>query len=469
MDTVTARSPARKAAPADRVPTRIPGDRELIVKKNTFPKTFGSVCALVGLLGIGTAQGQGAEPFDWNATLGMDYSDNILRTVDNEESATTAYAGLRVNGRLQRPRYDASLKTDLSYHEYLDSDLTGEVVGGLDGALNIGIVPERFFWLTSDQFGQVKSNTQAADTPLNRQNINVFSTGPQLLLPLGGRTQVQLDGTWSDVYYEDADDADSTRTRGALSLNHNLSDATSLSVSASRERVELDVEAPAIDRYDVDEYFVGYNVTGRRTTLNVNLGYNQLDDGIDTYGGTLIRLNVTRKIATRSSVGLQLGREYSDSADVFQRVQMFGGVLPTNPDGSALADPFRSDYAYLSWQTDARRMEYRLFARVREERHERLPGLDRDFAGLDAEISRRVTSSVVAYLNAAYVRDELSNVAAPARHETSLNIGVNWQAGQRFGVAFDVGRSQGRGNVGETRKYTENRAFLGFTYGRGGR
>jgi hypothetical protein len=465
----TARSPALKAAPADRVPTRIPGDRELIVKKNTVPKTFGSFCALVGMLGVGTALGQGAQPFDWNATLGMDYSDNVLRTVENKESTTSAYAGLRLNGSFQRPRYDGSIKSDISYHEYLDSDLKGEIVGGLDGALNLGIVPDRFYWVTSDQFGQVRSDTRAADTPLNRQNINVFSTGPQLLLPLGGRTEVQLEGTWSDVYYEDADDADSTRTRGALSLAHNLSDAASLSLSASRESVDLEVEPPAIDSYDVDEYFVGYNVAGGRTTLNVNVGYNQLDDGTDTYGGTLVRLNVTRKVATRSSVALQVGREYSDSADVFARVQSFGGVLPTNPDGSAIADPFRSDYAYVSWQTDARRMEYRVFARVREERHERLPELDRDFAGLDAEISRRITSRVVAYLNAAYVRDELSNVDARERHETSLNVGVNWQAGERFGVAFDVGRSEGRGSVGDTRKFTENRAFLGFTYGRGGR
>jgi hypothetical protein len=441
----------------------------LIVKKNTFPKTFGSVCALVGVMGIGPAWGQGTEPVDWSATLGVDYSDNILRTVDNEESTTTAYAGFRINTRMARPRYEASLTSDMSYHEYLDSDLKGEVVGGLDGLLNIGIIPERFLWVTEDHFGQVAADTRAADTPVNRQNINVFSTGPRISLPIGGRTDVQLDGTYSDVYYEDAEDADSTRTRGALSLIRSLTDATSLSLSASTERVELDVDAPAIDSYDVEEYFVGYNVTGARTTLNVNLGYNRLDDGIGTYGGTLIRLDLTRKVATRSSIAFQLGREYSDSADVFTRVQSVGGVLPTTPDGSALADPFRSDYAYVSWQTDARRMDFRVFARLREERHERLPLLDRDFSGLDAEVSRRITSRVVGYVNGAYVRDELANVPGPARRETSLSVGLNWQAGERFGVGLDVGRVQGKGSGGDTRTYTENRAFLGFTYGRGGR
>jgi hypothetical protein len=172
-------------------------------------------------------------------------------------------------------------------------------------------------------------------------------------------------------------------------------------------------------------------------------------------------------VASRSSISLLLGREFADSADVFQRGLSFRGVSPNTTDASAQADPFRANYAYLSWRTDSPRVSFSLGARLRDEHHEVNTQLDRRISGADADLSRRMTSRVTGYLHGAYYRDSFANTGTGAAlRETSYGTGLRWQIRQGIALNLDLQHVQGNGSAGDTRNYSENRGSLLFSYGR---
>ena len=74
-----------------------------------------------------------------------------------------------------------------------------EFLGGLDGTVYYRFIPERFAWSIEDNFAQIAVNGLAVDTPDNRQNLNYFTTGPDIILPLGARTALEVSGRYSDV------------------------------------------------------------------------------------------------------------------------------------------------------------------------------------------------------------------------------------------------------------------------------
>ena len=106
--------------------------------------------------------------------------DNIGRCATQEESETTLEADVFANISVQRAGTQATLPADARYREYLDDTFDSQVVGGIFGNLSYGIVPDRLIWQVQDNFSQVDVDALAVESPDNRQNLNYFTTGPDL-------------------------------------------------------------------------------------------------------------------------------------------------------------------------------------------------------------------------------------------------------------------------------------------------
>jgi hypothetical protein len=422
-------------------------------------------CAGALLLAIGPGAWAQDQQASWGLDLGGRYTDNVGRVEVDEESETVGIAGLNFAFDVDRPRLDGSAAADLRYQKYFDDTFDDDVNGGLDGQLSFGLVPERFTWVVQDNYGQVARNRLVADNPANRQDINYFSTGPDITLPFGSRTSLQLSGRWSDAYFEDADQDSETLT-GSAALVRQLSSAATVSLNGSYSELDFDDDDVFVD-YEVTQAFLRLQLIGARTTLSLDGGGSRLEQGS---GGSesesvLARLNLTRQVGARSTLQLTAGTAPSNTAQTFRLDQEVGGV-DVGPDAAVVVgDSTQSDYAYLTFTTDWGRSAFAALLSARSEEHEVFSAFDRDQYRGTLTYSREVTRNLTMDVRGTYL-DEKFTETGFAFDQWGAGLGMSWQLAQQISLRVRVDRFVGSSDDG-SRDYTENRAYLGINYSGG--
>jgi hypothetical protein len=415
----------------------------------------------------GTGQMPGQQ-LSWGLDLGARYTDNVGRTDTNEQSDTVGIAGLNFAFDVSRPRVDARAAADLRYLKYFESDFDDRVQGGLDGTVAFAFVPQRFVWVAQDNYGQVSRNRQVADNPDNLQDINYFSTGPDITLPFGSRTTVQLQGRWADAYYE-AGNQDSVTTTGSLALVRQLSDAAALSLNGSYSEIDFDQDEVFVD-YTVEQAFLRLSLTGARTTLTLDGGGSRLerDRGSSKSDSVLARLDFGRQVGARSTLRLVAGTMPSNTQQSFRLDQEIGGV-DVGPDSEVVAgDSFRSDYAYVTFATDWERDSLTVLLSGRSQDHEVFETQNRDQYRGTVTYTHDLTRSLSMDVRGTYL-DEKFTETGFGFDQWGAGLGMRWELTERISLRARVDHYVGSSDDG-TRDYTENRAYLGISYssGRGG-
>jgi hypothetical protein len=421
--------------------------------------------AVLACMGGGIAHAQVAEEhLEWGVTVGVEHSDNVHRTQVDEQSETVGTAGIFFAIILDRPRLDASLNGDLVYRDYFDDSYESEVVGGVAATINYAISPERFYWLISDNFGQIAEDRTRVDTPDNRQNFNYFTTGPDIIFPLGARTSAQLSGRFSDTYYEERIE-DYQSLTGSLALIRQMSETSSVSLNVSNTSVEYD-EEELFQEYEITQGFVRYARDSTRTTLSLDVGYSEVSVGDQSSDGLLARFSLDRAIGAYSHLGIEAGTEFLTSGDVFRRDQTLTGIESGAEDVIASTDPFQADYAYVTWTTDRLRTGIRLTLSARREEHETTSSEDREIYAAALTITRQISQRFSGEFTAGYREEEFTNQGFKF-DEQFAGLGLNWRLTQNVEIRFRVDHFEGSSENG-TRDFDENRVYLGIAYRRTG-
>ncbi|MGH8177840.1 MAG: outer membrane beta-barrel protein [Steroidobacter sp.] len=435
----------------------------MIIRKNNRAR-LGCVAAACALPAVVAAQGVPERELIWSLEGGAEHTDNVGRSAVDEESETVGIAALSFQLNTDRPRLDANVGAHLEYRDYLDDAFDSEVVGGVDGLVSYAFIPERFIWVATDNFGQIANERAQVDTPENRQNVNYFSTGPDIIFPLGGRTLLQLGGRISDAYYENTEEDNQSLT-GSLALIRQLSDLTSLSLNGSTSETEYD-EDQLFGDYRLDQAFVRLAATGVRTTFSADAGYTAVDLDGESSDGLLARVEASRLVGSRSRIGLSAGTEFATAGEAFRRDQGITGIETGADDATTASDPYQLDYAYLTWNTDWERSAFTAGLNARSEAHEVQTDADRDAYGATVGVSRQLSRRLDAHLSAGYTEEEFVN-ADFNFDEWTVGVGLTWLLGDRvsFNVRFD--HMEGSSDDG-TRDFEENRAYIGIAYSRRG-
>src|SRR5690606_8819583 len=217
---------------------------------------------------LACASAEGA--VSYGLTAGIGHTDNVARTVEGEIDETIATLGAALDAAYESRRIRAQLATQLNYLDYIDDTFDSELLGNLVAGAELDIISERFTWMVEDTFGQVATDHLSAVSPSNREDVNYFTTGPDLSFPLGERSTVRAQARYSDVYFENSD-LDTERKFGILGIERRLSMSSYISLRASSERVEYD-KAPANTGFDREEAYLDYDLQGARTSIKTNLG-----------------------------------------------------------------------------------------------------------------------------------------------------------------------------------------------------
>lgn len=341
-------------------------------------------------VGIAMACGlvaESATALDWglDGRVGAVHSDNVAQAPPSlRDSAAIGTAELHgVLGHSTRTLLLDAEATH-SYRHFFDDAYDAENRSQLRSTIDWMPAGE---WLTlsvGDTYGQLALNPAEGLLPSEYQNANVLTAGPTLALPLGLDTRIQLMGEYRRATFEDSP-FDTQRNFGMLTLERDLSRLFSAHLSGSVARVEFDV-ADLTRTYDVRTAEVGINAIGRRSSLGLSVGVDQLDSDGTTFEGTRFQLDFERRLSSSTHVFFTAQREITDSAEIFTLGQSSDPALGSIRDVQVTPQPLLRGQYRAGWVWSGSSVDVNLQAGYIREQFQGLPMDPLVAAGIDRNV-----------------------------------------------------------------------------------
>jgi hypothetical protein len=371
-----------------------------------------------------------AQDYGFAINAGVGYSDNVTRSVFEEEAASAGIVGIELSafkdtGRLQYEGYG-----DLSYISYFSTDVADDdVVGNMDLRGSYEFVEDRFGWSITDSYTQLRENFLIPASPNNRQGFNQFITGPNLILPFGGDYELRGDARYSRSDYEESSEFDAQRYSANLELRRQLGQRSSLGVRASRERFsysELE-QTDVDDEFDRSEYALRFQTTRSRTDLLLEGGVTSVKGDTLDESGPLARIEIRRRISPALTLALDGAREFATTGE---RPRQFRPDDVSQPDDDTLipsAEPFTQTRGALNLIYNQQRTEWMIGAAYVREQYEETTALDRKLLVYRAEITRTLSPRLQIGASGAIGKDSLDALAYDVQ-DSQYGINLRWRA-----------------------------------------
>ena len=261
---------------------------------------------------------------EWRFEVGLGKTDNLNR--DNEElESDIGKLALGFAGRTDRRWLRTALAGDIEYRKYsarsLSDDEDNDVLGSVDGELEMHALPDRVQWNFGVSYGQVRIDPLGAVGPSNRQYTTALSTGPEINLPLGERTLLRVGGMVSEERYEVTKELVGRSTSVRLALERQIDPVTQLALVAEDSETEYDLDGQI---YNIDTLALEYQreLASGEAFASIGRGRVSVDD--DSEPVTVARLVWKRNVGVRSQFEICYGREIADAGSAAQQYRGVG-------------------------------------------------------------------------------------------------------------------------------------------------
>ena len=402
--------------------------------------------------------------FNYGVDVGVGYSDNITETQTDKRSDEMFGVGVQLAGLDQGARFQGAMLGDLEHVNYLQGTYSPEVIGNFAGYATYALVPDFLRWLAEDNFGQGVIDPFATQTPGNLENINTFTTGPTLTMPLGALTQMNVSARYTRVSYQTSP-LDSNDYGAALSLTHLLSARSRFSLNVQDERYEY--TDPINPSYDDREAFARYDIQGARTRITVDGGYDQIHgEQLDSNGG-LARLTVSRNVALDSVVSLSAGRDTSNSSTFLAQNQSVSGLGLGATSGRQTATPFVNEYESLGWNFIRHRTTVTLSLSHYLQLYDGQTNLDQSMSSAQVRLTRVVYPGWTLGVFGDYTKVSFAQpllIGNGNYNEEHGGMTVKWQMARKLALTFEYDHFN-RDSDQAAFTYSENRVWVRLTYG----
>lgn len=400
-------------------------------------------------------------------SAGMFYSSNVVETA-SPRAGGVALLNTILDLARTGTRLDYDLTGNLQLADYLNGNYPTKLLGFFDGFALFGIVPGSFQWSVRETYSQLSGDPFQSPTPQSLTAVNYFNTGPQIVLHPGVLTTLTLSGDYgkTNTGYTAQQTAggienlDSTRYSGQAVLKQALSAATSVSLSASSERVQYANASSAFD-YEINSATVGYQASLSRMELLAALGYVRLRVSGENFSEPAAKVAIVRRTSPFTTIALTASQQFEDALDLGRDT----GRSPTGvpfPNLIAQAGAIRDRNAGLAWTYASARNTLVLNA-----------NWDQETSEFDSTFNRTSTGGGVRYVR--LLRDTLSlegrvsywreNFTVEQIHdrEWTAGIALAYRLGFKETVTLRYDRLDRSGSVPGD-QFLENRIQLTFLY-----
>jgi len=401
------------------------------------------------------------EVTDVGLAFGAGRSDNVLRQGSSGTSATYTSLGADIDIVRTRRRLNMSVGSDLEYRTYSATGLDNERIGIIDASLEALAVPDRFSWFLGGRGGQGRTDPFGIESPQNRENINIFETGPRFTLPIGQRTNVRISATEGRRYFEVTDSLDSETSDVEAGLYRVLSSTARFGFVVSSRSTDYQ-----LDEYDndIERAYVTYSRTLATGSASFSVGSNRADFETYTETGPYVSATWQREIGARSNFNATLVNQLIDAGDNidYDRLVVYGGNAGGIDESLLLTqDVFESTELLTSFSVRGTRTLVTFGASISEARYTREVGLDNDVMRFSVGAERNLSSRMSAGLAIDYSnRDFVSRPQVDK--DTFSELWVRREFAGPFSGRLGFRHNSRSGT--QTFNFNENVWTLGFQY-----
>jgi hypothetical protein len=427
--------------------------------------------ASVLLLGLDTAS-KAAESAAFGVDVGIGASDNIGLASTNPRSEVIAETGVDFSLLRTNTRLDANVAGQFAYLDYLRHTYGGQLLGRFDGTGTFAIVPETLTWTLQDDYGQGQLDPFVPMTPVNLQNINFLTTGPDLTLHFDPVDFVALSARYERATYS-VSPFDSNGVVGAIGFGRQLAARAKASINLRQERLRFE-EGAGTSNINLTSLYGRYEAQFTRTDLTAEVGATRLTGQPGLSTGALAQFDASRKISPSMSLTLSLAHQLTDSSDAFSNYR--AGAVGTISTATATAQPtgitgaptaqtasaYTANSVGAGWRFERHRTSIVVTARYERDTYDLLSQLDLTRTGGDFSFQRLLTPHLTAVLHGSYFRTKYLYTDFLANDRLFGGM-LQWRLGKDLNLALRYDNTE-RSASGLGTGYRENRAFLTIGY-----
>jgi len=392
--------------------------------------------------GNGVPAGNATHP-ELSVWAGYAESDNVLRT-QVAERGSYGDVGVMFNAAHEAPRLTGRMDSNIEFRKYSAEGIDDEKLGRLDGDLDFKLAKDVFHWVFRETFDQGRTNAFAALGPGNRENINVFSSGPQLRLPLGQRTRLALGGTYSYRRYQDSQYVDSDALLYDLGVLRQITPTAEIGILASTN--DVDYTDVTISPYKIDALNLRYSKTLATGAVLAEWGRNELHTPNAVSDSPFFSFQWFRDVTARGTLSIAAQRRLTDTGGLATPVR---SDAPRPPQADVLLSTAAVDRKSLSigYSIAAPRTTISVSVAASDDHYFGDATLDNRSTTGNFTLSRSPTARLRFGVSFDSLSREFnaSTLASADDRERTTSAWVNRSLSRRLGIAFSLTRYDRRG------------------------
>lgn len=403
-----------------------------------------------------------AQSAEYEFRVGVGRSDNIGRTPSNEISETVGLLGLDLSYEKEARLLDSEIQANLEYRNYRDSTFSNEFIGAANLEFDVNLVPGFWTWAIDNRYGNLQIDPFAPETPQNRENINNFSTGPDFRLVLGSQAFMEVAARYEDNYFE-VSETDNSNSQARVTLGRALSRNRSISLNATTEAVDFDNDLLNTD-FDRHRAFLGFNSEGANGELELNIGYNTVDNGLSEFDGNFVSILVARNIRTSTRFEFSADRRLTDASELFREADQPDFLFGETQRVTGVGEPVERYGVQMLLRRDRNAVSLYLMATGEDLDYQE--SNDQDLRRYQFRIGggRPLGSAWRIRLDAGYVRTSFEE---SGRDDDSYDVllTIGRQLSRSLSLSLELTRFD-QDSSDDALDYVENVAYLTFRYSR---
>jgi hypothetical protein len=388
-------------------------------------------------------------------------SDNIERVPPNaDERSDTINAYLFAFSYLENSsNLLARVLAQAEFRDYREEIFGDETVYNLKSSLVWTLSPQRFTWTVEDTYDETQITPTVADTPANRTNVNVFSTGPDFYIRLNPVHTLALGARLGNVYTGRAN-TDNDRVSGSARWLYQSTAITTYSLNF--DTLKVNYENSALNNYLNHNVFLGVDYRPSRSQYLVDLGVTRFDpDRGETLDEMLVRLSWIRHLTPESRLGVSASGEFLDTGADLLEASTSSVPLATQTAGVVTSDVYYTRRGSIFYIRQGSQLVIDVSLFSQELDFEILPEDRKENGGqlkLDILYSGTTTVTLIGKQTRS---DYLNFVRRDTDSDVAIRLGYRLTRSVNLGLE---GRRLSRSSTVSAGEFDENRVLLSLLY-----
>ncbi|MHB8257509.1 MAG: hypothetical protein ACYDHY_03285 [Acidiferrobacterales bacterium] len=357
--------------------------------------------------------------------------------------------------------FSARVYSQLEYDDYQHQVFSNQTLFTLNSAATWMIKPQSLSWTAEDYYGQVPIIPFATITPNNIQNVNVFTTGPNVLVHVDPLNTLAF-GARYDNFHAGVANNNSNRVGGFVGWLYQYSPITVFSLNYHGEHTKY-TQNVAVSGYSRQDLFLRMNTHLQDTAWIADLGGTWLNQRLNQTGrgnvnGVYARLLASHRLTERSTVDVTAMSAITDTEDAILSAEAVGGIASGTTVGTDIyrQDSVSATYTYSrGYSTDS----VNLFDQ--KLKYYTAP-LDQQQTGADVQLGYRLSGMLLGNIFGSYVRSRFYESSVINRIGQE-GAGLTYEARPNIFLGLEGQVTRQRSNAAAN-SYSEKRIVLSISY-----